>query len=104
MQDDADARLRERIRGLLAGGLQTQTAPVPRDNVESDAIVNELHGLDAEQLQEKLTISGFAGAPYGREKQRCHDCMYYLVHRKWCALPGIELPVEPDWWCRLWRV
>jgi hypothetical protein len=35
---------------------------------------------------------------------RCQECMYYLVHRKWCDLPELFVPVEPDWYCRLWRI
>lgn len=31
-------------------------------------------------------------------------CMYFLVHRKWCDLPELSVPVEPEWWCRLWRI
>jgi hypothetical protein len=99
-----DAALREKIRGLLAGGLRTQVEPVPKDNLEFDAILNELHGLDEEQLEEKLSLSGFVDRPQGPNRQRCHECMYYSTHRKWCVLPQIGVPVEPDWWCRLWRV
>jgi len=104
MQDDA--ALREKIRGLLSGGLRTQVEPVPRDNFEFDAILSQLHGLDDPQddaqLEQKLALSGFVDRPRG--DQCCQDCMYYAVHRKWCILPQLGLPVEPDWWCRLWRV
>jgi hypothetical protein len=31
------------------------------------------------------------------------ECMYFVVHRKWCELPELAWPVEPEWWCRLWR-
>jgi hypothetical protein len=30
--------------------------------------------------------------------------MYYLIRRRHCALPELDLPVEPDWSCRLWRI
>jgi hypothetical protein len=30
--------------------------------------------------------------------------MYFLVHRKWCDLPELSVPVEAEWWCRLWRI
>jgi hypothetical protein len=101
---ERDAVVREKIRTLLADGLRTQTEPVPEDNLQYDGIVNELHGLGDEHLEKKLAISGFVDHPYGKDEQRCYDCMYYLVHRKWCALPPLSLPVEPEWWCRLWRV
>jgi hypothetical protein len=99
-----DVALREKIRGLLSDGLRTQVEPVPKDNVDFDAILRELHDLDESQLEEKLMLSGFVDKPHGHDQQRCHDCMYYAVHRKWCVLPQLGLPVEPDWWCRLWRV
>jgi hypothetical protein len=101
---DEDAALREKIRGLMAAGLQTRTEPVPEDNLQYEAVLRELHGLGVERLTDKLTISGFVDHPYGKDKQSCYDCMYYLVHRKWCALPPLSLPVEPEWWCRLWRI
>jgi hypothetical protein len=37
-------------------------------------------------------------------RMRCLECMYYYNHRKWCAWPEIDLPPEPEWWCRLWRI
>ena len=37
-------------------------------------------------------------------EQPCDTCMYYLVHRKFCELPELMLPVEPEWSCRLWRI
>jgi hypothetical protein len=98
---DEDAVLREKIRGLLSSGLETRTEPVPEDNLQYESVLRELHGLS---LNERLTISGFVDHPYGKDNQRCYDCMYYLVHRRWCALPQLAVPVEPEWWCRLWRV
>jgi hypothetical protein len=99
-----DAVLRDKIRITLSRGLRTTIEPIPKDNVEFDAILQQLHGLEAHQIEEKLTLSGFVDRPYGKDQQRCFDCMYYSVHRKWCVLPSIGLPVEPDWWCRLWRL
>jgi hypothetical protein len=26
------------------------------------------------------------------------------VHRRFCELPELMLPVEPQWSCRLWRI
>jgi hypothetical protein len=108
---EQDAVVREKIRQMLAGGLLTQTEPVPEDNLQYDGILNELYGLSDEHLERKLEISGFIDHPRapegqgpGKDEQRCYDCMYYLVHRRWCALPPLSLPVEPEWWCRLWRV
>jgi hypothetical protein len=55
-------------------------------------------------LREKLVISGWLLQPYGPDEMRCQECMYYLVHRRWCDLPELSLPAEPEWWCRLWRI
>jgi hypothetical protein len=30
--------------------------------------------------------------------------MYYKVHRRYCELPELDFPVEPEWSCRLWRI
>jgi hypothetical protein len=83
-------------------GLETMMAPFPEDNKQFDAILDQLRQLDPDDLKGKLVISGFAPKPV--EDQRCLECMYYLVHRKWCDIPELELPVEPEWWCRLWRI
>ena len=60
----------------------------------------------AADLRTKLAIAGFTLAPveHGGLEQSCETCMYYQVHRKWCALPELDLPVEPEWSCRLWRI
>ena len=102
-QVDDDA-LRQKIAGLLAQGLQTQTAPIPESNIEFNQILNELRALPADSLIEKLFISGFRNRPYGEDENRCLECMYYLTHRQWCDLPELDLPVQPQWWCRLWRI
>lgn len=49
-------------------------------------------------IEEKLVVSGFVDKPYGEDEQRCLECMYYLVHRKWCNLPELAVPVEAEWW------
>lgn len=99
----SDDELREKIRKLMVEDkLETQMAPFPEDNVQFDAILKELRALDPNDLTAKLVISGFAPEPV--EDQRCLECMYYQVHRKWCDIPELDLPVEPEWWCRLWRI
>ena len=96
--------LRGRIDKILATGLKTTTEPIPVDNHEVATILSSLQALDASDLEAKLVLSGFTNTPYGEDKARCQECMYYLVHRKWCELPEHAVPVEPDWWCRLWRI
>lgn len=104
MTKAADDRTRDRIREILAGGLETQTAPFPRDWREFGAILDELRELEPGDLIGRLDIGGFVDHPFGDEQQRCLECMYYLVHRRWCDLPELAVPVEPEWWCRLWRI
>jgi hypothetical protein len=92
------------IADMLGNGLETQVEPFPETDKEFSDILIQLRQLDPKDLKSKLVIGGFLDHPYGPEKQRCLGCMYYLVHRKWCDLPELAVPVEPEWWCRLWRI
>jgi len=103
MSHDRDQKL-EAIAKLLADGLETQVEPFPETDKEFAGILLELRQLAPDDLEGKLVIGGFLDHPYGEDKQRCMECMYYLVHRKWCDLPELAVPVEADWWCRLWRI
>jgi hypothetical protein len=96
--------LRALIAKMLAGGLKTKTEPLPETDSEFGAILEELRDLPPNDLEGKLVLSGFANQPYGPDQMRCQECMYYLVHRKWCDLPELAVPVEADWYCRLWRI
>jgi len=93
-----------KITKLLANGLKTKTEPFPETEKEFGEILKDLRELGPDDLEGKLVIGGFLNHPYGEEQYRCMECMYYLVHRKWCDLPEPAVPVEPDWWCRLWRI
>ncbi len=104
MSNADDDALRDRIARLMQNGLETLTEPFPEDNHQFEDILEQLRGLNDDNLEEKLVISGFVDHPYGPDEQRCLECMYYLVHRKWCDLPELAVPVEADWWCRLWRI
>jgi hypothetical protein len=92
------------IADLLASGLQTEVEPFPPTEREFGEIVNRLRALPADDLKGKLIVGGFMDHPYGPENWRCADCIYYLANRKWCDLPELAVPVEPDWYCRLWRM
>ncbi len=100
---DADELLSD-ITTLLEEGLKTQTEPFPETEKEFAQILDELRVLEPEDIKGRLIISGFYKRPYGPDQQRCQECIYYLVHRKWCDIPEVSLPCEPDWWCRLWRI
>ncbi len=104
MRSEEEDKLRQQIGDMLAKGLKTQTEPFPETHVEFAKLLDELRKLDPDDLTGKLVVSGFADKPYGPDQMRCLECMYYLVHRKWCDLPELAVPVEPDWYCRLWRI
>ena len=104
MSTHDDDSLRARIAGMLAAGLVTQTEPFPETNREFSSLLDVLAALPQGDLEAKLVVSGFTDKPFGPDQMRCQECMYYLVHRKWCDLPELAVPVEADWWCRLWRI
>jgi hypothetical protein len=104
MSATEDDLLRERIRTALASGLKTQTEPFPESDKEFGQLLAQTRELPLDDLDAKLVLTGFTDKPYGPDQMRCQECMYYLVHRRWCDLPELAVPVEPDWWCRLWRI
>ena len=104
MSTNDDDRLREQIGAMMAAGLKTQTEPFPETDKEFGQLLAEVRELAPDDLKGKLILTGFVDKPYGPDQMRCQECKYYLVHRKWCDLPELAVPVEPDWWCRLWRI
>jgi metal-dependent hydrolase (beta-lactamase superfamily II) len=102
--DDDDKR-REAIKGLLAGGLKTEVYPRADTHEQVQEIVARLRAADGD-LEARLVIGGFTLTPIEHEgiEQACETCMYYKVHRRYCELPEFEVPVEPEWSCRLWRI
>ncbi|MCB1034954.1 MAG: hypothetical protein KDD47_14095 [Acidobacteria bacterium] len=100
---DAAETLR-RMAKMMEDGLETMTEPFPANAVEFAKILDELRALAPDDLEGRLVIGGFVDHPYGPEQQRCQECIYFLVHRKWCDLPELSVPVEPHWWCRLWKI
>ena len=104
MSSSDDDRLRDQIGAMMGTGLKTQTEPFPETDKEFGVLLAQVRELAPDDLEGKLVLTGFVDKPYGPDQMRCQECMYYLVHRKWCDLPELALPVEPDWWCRLWRI
>ncbi|NJO31795.1 MAG: hypothetical protein HC869_00320 [Rhodospirillales bacterium] len=96
-----DDALRAEIARKLAGGLQTEVHPRAETSDMVNQIVGRLRSDAGDDLDAKLVIAGFTA--HGLE-QPCETCMYYLIHRKFCNLPELMLPVEPEWSCRLWRI
>lgn len=103
MEDDA--RIREKIGALLEGGLETEAFPRADTHEEVMAVTARLRTA-GDDIEAKLAIAGFTLHPveHGGIDQPCETCMYYLVHRRYCELPELDLPVEPEWSCRLWRI
>jgi hypothetical protein len=96
--------MRNQIGAMMLAGLKTKTQPLPETHVEFGRLLAQVRELAPGDLKAKLKLTGFVDKPYGPDKMRCQECMYYLVHSKWCDLPELSVPVEPDWWCRLWRI
>lgn len=98
--------LRLRIGVLLSGDMRTEMYPFPQTHIEFQEIIDRLMALPAEDLKARLDVGGFAPHPVEVDgiHQRCLECIYYLPHRRWCDLPELPVPVEPDWWCRLWKI
>jgi len=95
---------RLRIAELLEAGLETEVEPFPETEKEFAEIIAKLRALDRGDLEGKLVVGGFLDYPWGSEKLRCMECINFLVNRKWCDLPELAVPVEPDWYCKLWRI
>ena len=100
---DHDTLLRM-IEDMFTEGLKTQLEPLPETDREFSKLLDDLRELDVNDLRQKLIISGWKLSPHGEDEMRCQECMYFLVHKRWCDLPELDLPAEPEWWCRLWRI
>jgi len=102
MSDDA---IRKEAEDLLKTGLETEAFPRAYDDSQIHDVITRLQKSDR-SLMSRLVIGGFTLDPIEDEdlEQACETCMYYLVHRRYCELPELDVPVEPEWSCRLWRI
>jgi hypothetical protein len=100
-----DETTREDIRAMLSSGLETEVFPRADTDGDVQAIISRLRAAGGD-LKSKLVIGGFTDhtIEHGGLEQPCETCMYYLVHRRYCELPELACPVEPEWSCRLWRI
>jgi hypothetical protein len=98
--------IRQDIAARLAEGLKTEVWPRAGTSEEVNAIVQRLRVEAGDDLEKKLVIGGFTDHVIEAEgmPQPCETCMYYKVHARFCDLPELMLPVEPEWSCRLWRI
>ncbi len=104
-----DDKLRHHLRQLLESGLETVVEPRAYEHEQILEIISRLQQLAPDDYKNKLILGGFTLTPYfptddEDDAQACDTCMYYKVHRKFCELPELMLPVEPEWSCRLWRI
>jgi hypothetical protein len=101
----ANEDVREQIETMLANGLVTEAFPRADTHDEVMAITRRLRE-EGQSLTAKLVIGGFTLTPveHGGMEQLCRTCMYYHMRRKHCVLPELDVPVEPEWSCRLWRI
>ncbi len=100
-----DEKVKAEIWELLSSGLETEVFPRADTHEQVMQVIQRLRNSDG-SLRSKLVIAGFTleTIEHGGIEQPCETCMYYLVHRKFCELPELDLPVEPEWSCRLWRI
>ncbi len=97
---------RVEIAKMLKNGLKTEVWPRAETSEDVNGIVSRLQVEAGDDLEKKLVISGFTDYTVEADEieQPCETCMYYKVHAKFCDLPELMLPVEPEWSCRLWRI
>lgn len=100
-----DDAIRAEIKAKLESGLETEVFPRADTHEQVQDVVQTLRSSDG-SLDAKLKIGGFTleTIEHGGIEQPCETCMYYLVHRRYCELPELDVPVEPQWSCRLWRI
>ena len=101
-----DENVRARIADMLASGLETEVWPRAGTSEEVNEIVARLQVEAGDDLEKKLIVAGFTDHTIEADEieQPCETCMYYKVHAKFCDLPELMVPVEPEWSCRLWRI
>ena len=104
-----DALLRDRLADLLRRGLETRWQDRADTSEKVDAITHELQQIPHDDYAAKLTVAGFSAQPYSSDalpgvEQECSTCVRYERNRRYCNLPELALPVEPEWSCVLWRI
>lgn len=100
-----DPTRRWKIGALLSNGLATEVFPRADTSEKFQSILARVREAGGD-LSSKLVAAGFTLQAVTHEgmEQACETCMYFQVHRRHCELPELDLPVEPGWSCRLWRI
>ena len=101
-----DEKVRARIADMLASGLETEVWPRAGTSEEVNEIVARLQVEAGDDLEKKLIVPGLTDHTIEADEteQPSETCIYYKVHAKFCDLPELMVPVEPEWSCRLWRI
>ena len=104
-----DAALRMLLARILGRGLKTEWKPRAYTPEAIHDVIEQLRTVDPQDYEAKLAIAGFLmhhyrPDGYGEIEQGCSTCMYFERHNGFCDLPELAVPVEPNWWCRLWRI
>lgn len=107
----SDDILRHQIGIVLQAGIETDTS-LPENAQDWQRTLDALEKTGTNELLPLLEIGGFANHALGDKGNmedgemilRCQECIYYLPKRKWCDLPALPLPVEPEWYCKLWKL
>lgn len=101
-----DDALRQTLQAMLKSGLEVELEPRAYEHEQILEVISRLQNLEPDDYQSKMSITGFTLIPWGEgeDEQACESCMYYKVHRKFCEIPELMLPVEPEWSCRIWRI
>ncbi len=106
---DSPDQERALIRRMLAGGLDTDWKHRAYEDADVQRVIAALKALPVDDLEGRLRIAGFTLEPYVSDEapeieQSCRTCMYFELHRRYCALPELAIHVEPEWSCNVWRI
>lgn len=105
---DSDNPIRRQIAALLLGGLPTDWRHRAYNSESINKVTAQLREIKPDDYASKLALAGFTPQPYQSSQedisQACETCMYYAVSRKFCDLPELKIPVNPEWSCTLWRI
>jgi hypothetical protein len=109
MDATTDAELRDHLRKLLEGGVETRWWQRAYGSEEIGAVVRGLREVAPGDHVAMLKAAGFTAHPYrptgdAEVEQCCSTCMYFEHQRQYCNLPELALPVKPHWSCILWRL
>ena len=101
-----DDAVRDEIAAKLKSGLETEAWPRAETSELVNEVVARLQNEAGDDLTQKLVVAGVTDHVVEADdiEQSCETCMYYLIHRQFCELPELMIPVLPEWSCRLWRI